>query len=311
MDGRMGPAMHTVIAGGTGFLGSALATTLAGEGHTVTVLTRKPSAPGPRDPVRHVQWMPDGTVGPWAATLNGATAVVNLAGESIAAKRWTASQKQRILDSRVRATRSLVGAIAQASPRPAVLISGSAVGYYGPRGDEPVTEDDGPGNDFLARVAIEWENEAMRAEQSLRVVRLRTGLVLERSGGALPKMLPPFWLGAGGPVGTGRQYWPWIHRRDWVDLVRVAIVTDSLAGPLNATAPNPVTNAEFARALGRALHRPAFMPAPGFALKLMLGEMADALLLSGQRAVPARAERLGHRFSFATVDAALRAIFAH
>jgi uncharacterized protein (TIGR01777 family) len=307
----MGPAMHTVIAGGTGFLGRTLATTLAGEGHTVTVLTRKPAAPGPRDPVRHVQWMPDGTVGPWAATLNGATAVVNLAGESIAAKRWTAGQKQRILDSRVQATRSLVDAIAHASPRPAVLISGSAVGYYGPRGDEPVTEDDGPGADFLARVAIEWENEAMRAEQSLRVVRLRTGLVLERSGGALPKMLPPFWFGAGGPVGTGRQYWPWIHRRDWVDLVRVAIVTDSLAGPLNATAPNPVTNAEFARALGRALHRPAFMPAPGFALKLMLGEMADALLLSGQRAVPARAERLGHRFSFATVDAALRAIFAH
>jgi uncharacterized protein (TIGR01777 family) len=306
----MEPAMHIVIAGGTGFLGSALATTLAAEGQTVTVLTRT-SAGGSRDPGRHVHWTPDGTVGPWAAALNGATAVVNLAGESIAAKRWTAQQKQRIRDSRVRATRSLVGAIEQASPRPTVFLSGSAVGYYGPRADEPVTEEHGPGNDFLAQVAIEWEQEAARAEQWLRVVLLRTGLVLERSGGALPKMLPPFWFGAGGPVGNGRQYWPWIHLRDWVDLVRFAIGTDRVAGPMNASAPTPVTNAAFAQALGRALHRPAFMPAPGFALRLMLGEMADALLLSGQRAVPAKAERLGHRFSFATLDAALRAIFDH
>jgi uncharacterized protein (TIGR01777 family) len=306
----MEPVMHIVIAGGTGFLGSALATTLAADGHTVTVLTRT-SAAGSPDPVRHVHWTPDGSVGPWAAALNGATAVVNLAGESSAAKRWTAQQKQRILDSRVGATRSLVGAIAQASPRPTVFVSGSAVGYYGPCGAEPVTEDHGPGGDFLAQVAIKWEKEATRAEPSLRVVLLRTGLVLERSGGALPKMLPPFWFGAGGPVGTGRQYWPWIHLRDWVDLVRFAIGTDRVAGPMNATAPTPVTNAEFARALGRALHRPAFVPAPGFALRLMLGEMADALLLSGQRAVPAKAERLGHRFSFATLDTALRAIFDH
>jgi uncharacterized protein (TIGR01777 family) len=172
------------------------------------------------------------------------------------------------------------------------------------------TEDTPAGGDFLADVCVRWEAEAMRvAGPATRVACIRTGLVLERDGGALPKMLPPFRLGAGGPVGSGRQYWPWIHRRDWIDLVRFAIDTPAVSGPLNASAPNPVTNAHFARALGRALHRPAFMPAPGFALKLLLGEMADALLLSGQRAVPAKAERLGFTFRFKTIEESLGAIF--
>jgi len=172
------------------------------------------------------------------------------------------------------------------------------------------TEEHTAGTDFLAHVAVDWEAEAMGVRARTRVVCVRTGLVLARDGGALPKMLPPFRVGAGGPVGSGRQYWSWIHRQDWIDLVRFAIRDPAVAGPLNATAPAPVTNAEFARALGRVLRRPAFMPAPAFALKLLLGEMAEALLLSGQRAVPAKAERLGYAFTFTRLDEALRAVFA-
>jgi hypothetical protein len=284
---------------------------LVRDGHELTILSG--GARGGGDFTKHVrqlQWAPDGRAGPWAASISGADAVVNLAGESIAAKRWTAAQKQRILDSRVQATRSLVAAIGRATAPPAIFVSGSAVGYYGPLGDEPAPEERAPGNDFLATVAVQWEAEAMRAAgRGTRVVCIRTGLVLARDGGALPNMLPPFWFGAGGPVGSGRQYWSWIHVQDWVDLVRFAIQTPAVTGPLNVTAPTPVTNADFARALGRALRRPAFMPAPGFALRLMLGEMADALLLSGQRAIPARAERLGHPFAFKDLDSALHAIF--
>ena len=176
---------------------------------------------------------------------------------------------------------------------------------------ETATEDRPAGSDFLAGVCERWEQEAMRAAgPRTRVACMRTGIVLEKDGGALPQMLPPFWFGAGGPVGSGRQYWPWIHRHDWIALVRWAIATPAANGALNATAPHPVTNAEFARALGRALHRPAFLPAPGFALRLLLGEMADALLLSGQNAVPAKAARGGFQFRYANVDQALGAIFA-
>ena len=178
-------------------------------------------------------------------------------------------------------------------------------------GDEIVTEDHPAGSDFLAQVCTEWEAEARRAATPrTRVALIRTGLVLDKHEGALPRMLLPFRFGAGGPLGSGRQYWPWIHRNDWVDLVRFVINTASASGPINATAPAPVTNAEFTKALGRALHRPAFMPAPAFALRLALGEMADALLLSGQRAIPARAEKLGYAFAFRQVDDALRAAVA-
>ena len=300
--------MPIVIAGGSGFLGQALAKALAQDGHEVVLLTRRSPATG-RDGSRAVAWTPDGSVGPWAAIINGAAAVINLAGESIAAKRWTAAQKHRIRDSRMLATRSLAGAIERAGTPPAVFISGSATGYYGPLGDEIATEEHPAGTDFLARVAEDWEAEAMAAHTRTRVVCVRTGLVLARDGGALPKMLPPFRVGAGGPVGSGRQYWPWIHRQDWIDLVRFAIRDPAVSGPLNAAAPAPVTNAEFARALGRALRRPAFMPAPAFALKLLLGEMAEAVLLSGQRAVPAKAERLGYAFTFKQLDDALSSIF--
>jgi uncharacterized protein (TIGR01777 family) len=301
--------MKIVIAGGSGFLGRPLAAALADQGHDVVTLTRGNAPRRGHTRSRAVTWTPNGEAGAWAAELDGAGAVINLAGESIAGKRWTAPQKQRILDSRVLATRSLVGAIQAASAAPPVFVSGSAVGYYGPHGDEIVTEDTAPGLDFLARVCVQWETEALLAASSrTRVVCVRTGVVLEQDGGALPQMLPPFKFGAGGPVGSGRQYWPWIHRSDWIALVQWAIHT-AAAVAINGTAPNPVTNAEFARALGRALRRPAFVPAPAFALRLLLGEMADALLLSGQRAVPARPERLGFTFRYAQLDQALAAIF--
>ena len=300
--------MRTVIAGGTGFLGRALARALVTAGHDVVVLTRR-AAVGPSSNGRAVVWSPDGRAGDWAREIDGAAAVVNLAGESIAARRWSAAQKRRILESRVLATRSLVNAIRQVAQAPHVFVSGSAVGYYGPRGDEPVTEANAPGSDFLARVCVDWEAEARPAESLTRVAYLRTGLVLDRNEGALPQMLPPFWVGAGGPVGSGRQYWPWIHLQDWVDLARFVMQTPAATGALNATAPAPVTNAEFAGALGRVLGRPSFLRAPGFALKVVLGEMAGPLLLTGQRAVPAKAEALGVTFTYRRLDDALRAIF--
>ena len=307
--------MKIVIAGGTGFLGRPLTDRLVSEGHDVVILTRRVS---PQLRARAVVWSPgkdaenivSGITGAWANEIDGADAVINLAGESIAGRRWSPSHKKQILESRIHATRSLAAAIAAASRPPSVFASGSAVGYYGPLGDELAVETTPAGSDFLAQVCQQWETEANRAASPrTRVVCIRTGLALERDGGALPQMLLPFKFGAGGPVGSGRQYWPWIHRTDWIDLVRWAIRTDAAAGPLNATAPNPVRNAEFARALGRALHRPSFMPAPAFALRLMLGEMADALLLSGQRAMPAKAQALGFSFKYSKLDDALAAIF--
>jgi len=304
--------VKVVIAGGTGFLGRPLSAAFAADGHDVVILSRSTDtvdARGSSQP-RIVAWTPDANVGPWAREIDGADAVVNLAGESIAGRRWSAAHKQRILDSRVDATRSLVAAIRAASRPPPVMVSGSAVGYYGPRGDEVVTEETPAGSDFLAQVCIHWEAEALRAvSERTRVICIRTGLVLERDGGALPQMLPPFRFGVGGPVGSGRQYWPWIHRADWIALVQWAIATAGATGAVNGTGPAPVTNATFARALGRAMHRPAFMPAPAFALRLLLGEMADALLLSGQRAIPEKAEQLGFSFRYQTVDATLAAIF--
>ena len=302
--------MRIVIAGGSGLLGTRLADACAAEGHTVVILTRGRGSHTPAGRER-VDWTPDGESGSWAARIDGADAVINLAGESIAGKRWSAAQKQRILESRVLATRSLATAIARAATPPRVFVSGSAVGYYGPRDDEPVTEITPAGSDFLARVCVEWETEAQRAASArTRVVCIRTGLVLSLRGGALPQMLPPFRFGAGGPVGSGRQYWSWIHIDDWVEVARWAITNGGVSDAINVTAPEPVSNAEFARALGRAMHRPAFMPAPAFALRLLLGEMADGLLLSGQRAIPAKATRLGFTFKYARLDDALRAIFA-
>jgi len=304
--------MRIVIAGGTGFLGRALTDVLGRDRHDLTILTRHaaPAADAPAMPgVRTMAWSPDGSVGLWASALDGADAVINLAGESIGEGRWSGARKAAILDSRVRATRSLVSAITRASSPPRTLLSASAVGYYGSRGDDVLTEAASAGADFLAGVCVQWEEEARRAKSPrTRVIAVRTGLVLDRRGGALPRMLTPFRLGAGGRLGSGRQYWPWIHRQDWVALVRFLLLNQSAAGPVNASAPLPVTNAEFTAALGRAMRRPALMPAPGFMLRIVLGEMADALLLSSQRVVPTKAQELGFTFTYPRLDQALENI---
>jgi len=298
--------MHIVIAGGSGFLGTALTQALVGGQHRVTVLTRRASPPTPPTPgITYAAWNPDGHTGPWSAALAGADAIVNLAGESIAAKRWSAAQKHALRESRLHATRSLTSAVRAMTKPPTVFVSGSAVGYYGDRGDETLTESSAPGHDFLAGVAKEWELAAHDLDDITRVALVRTGIVLDRRGGALPKMLPPFQMFVGGPLGTGRQYMPWIHKDDWVRLVTFVFGEERARGALNATGPNPVTNAEFSQALGRALKRPSFLPAPAFALRLALGEMADALLLGGQRAIPVRATDLGFSFRYSNIDEAL------
>jgi uncharacterized protein (TIGR01777 family) len=292
--------MHIVVAGGTGFLGRALQAALTAEGHHVTVLTRRPRAGVATD----VGWSPDGTAGPWAKALDGTDVVVNLAGEGIADKRWSPARKEALRDSRINATRSLAIAIRDARRPPPVFVSGSAVGYYGPRGDEPIAEDQPHGADFLGRLAADWESEAERARPAARLATIRTGLVLHPEGGALARMLTPFKFGVGGPLASGRQYMPWIHRDDWVRLVSWIGGERRAEGPFNVTAPTPVTNAEFSRTLGRVLHRPAFMPVPRFALKALFGELADSVV-TGQRAVPAHAERLGFDFRFRQLEAAL------
>jgi uncharacterized protein len=293
--------MRVVVAGGTGLLGTPLVRRLRTDGHDVTVLTRRTGAPGDGT----APWQPDGTAGPWAAVLNGAGAVVNLAGESIADRRWTAGRKRQLLDSRMHATRSLVAGIAAAPQRPALLLNASAVGYYGPRGEDVVTEETGPGQDFLGRLATAWEEAAtVAASTRTRVVLLRTGIVLTPDGGALGRMLLPFKLGVGGPLGTGRQYMPWIHAQDWIGLVCFLLASPEAAGPVNATAPVPVTNAEFSATLARVLRRPSVMRVPGFALRLAFGELAD-VLLTGQRVVPARAQALGFRFHWPELEGAL------
>jgi uncharacterized protein (TIGR01777 family) len=294
--------MRIVIAGGTGFLGTPLAAGLTRHGHDVVILTRRTG----HLPAALVTWNPDGTAGAWAAALEQADAVVNLAGASVGGRRWTEAWKRELRDSRLLATRSLVAGLQAVPARPRVFVSASGIGYYGPRGEEEVAEGEPPGDDFLARMGIEWEAEAARAGDSgARLVILRTGLVLAPDGGSLGRMLLPFRLGIGGSFGSGRQYVPWIHRRDWIDLVRWSLVSQAVHGTLNATSPQPVTNREFTRTLARVLRRPAVLPVPPFALRLVLGELADSVL-TGQRAVPRRALTLGFHFRFPELEPALR-----
>ena len=295
-------AMRIVIAGGTGLLGSALTRRLLRDGHTVAVLTRRPSH------VADVGWNPDAPGEPWAGIVGAADAVVNLAGESIAGRRWTRARKAALVDSRIRTTRALAAAIAAAPQPPAVLLSGSAIGIYGAHGDEPVTEITPPGDDFLASLCVAWEREAVAAAASTRVVLLRTGVVLAREGGALPQMALPFRLFAGGPMGSGRQCVAWVHLEDWVEMVRWALLTGAVSGPLNITAPHPVANRELATAIGRVLHRPALLPAPAFALRLALGEMAGAVL-TGACVLPAKAQALGFTFRHPRIEPALRSLY--
>jgi uncharacterized protein len=298
--------MKLVISGATGFIGSALCARLLEKGHTLALLTRgKPPDSG--TPAKSwLHWTP-GSPGDWESAVDGADGVINLAGEPIAGKRWTADQKRKLRVSRIESTRSLVGAAAKANQKPKFLLNASAVGYYGPRGDEIITEEARPGSDFLAVLCREWEEEAQRAEPlGVRTVRLRTGIVLGRGGGALAKMAPPFKFFVGGPLGSGAQWMPWIHLEDEVGLMVHLMERAEASGPVNATSPNPVRMKEFCRALGQAMGRPCWAPVPAFALRLVLGEMAE-MLLTGQRAIPAAAERLGYRFRYSDLREALQA----
>jgi len=289
--------VQIILAGGSGFLGQALKTRLQREGHAVANLSRHPRP----DVQEDLPWTPDGTAGPWATALDGADAVINLAGENIGDQRWTDERKRALEASRILATRSLVAAIRGAKKPPAVLLSGSAVGYYGAHGDELVTESTPPGDDFLARLCVEWEREAEQASPVTRVALIRSGLVMHPDGGVLARILLPFRMGVGGPLGSGTQFMPWIHLDDWVDFALWVITSPTARGAYNATAPSPVNNADFTRALGRALHRPAFLSVPGFALRMALGEFANSILI-GQRAIPARAEEQGFKFRFSNID---------
>jgi uncharacterized protein (TIGR01777 family) len=300
--------MNILITGATGFVGRRLCEMLHQAGHTVRALSRDSVAAKQRVP--HLKevfpWNPLQELPPLQA-FEGCDAVINLAGESIAG-RWTAPKKQLIRDSRVLGTKNLVNALAQLSSRPKVLLSASAIGYYGDRGEETLTEDAAPGSDFLAQVCRDWENEALKAESlGMRVVRLRIGLVLGRGGGTLQALLPLFRVGLGGPLGSGRQWWSWIHRDDLCRLIVQILVNENVSGPVNATAPQPVRQKEFAQVLGRVLRRPAFLPTPAFALKIALGEFADGILAS-QRVLPRRAQEMGYRFQFEELEGALREI---
>ena len=297
---------RVTLTGATGLLGTRLVRALRERGDEVTVLSRRPERAREAfggDVEAHA-WDPGAGPAP-AAALAGRDAVVHLAGEDVA-QRWSDASKRRIHDSREQGTRNLVAGLRAAEPRPAALVSSSAVGYYGPHGDEPLPEDTPPGGDFLARVCVAWEREAQAAEQlGVRVVRVRTGVVLDRAGGALAKMLPFFKAGVGGPVAGGRQMMPWVHVDDVVGIYLRALDDAAWSGAVNATAPEPVTNKTFSKALGRALHRPAIAPVPAFAIQLLYGDMSE-IVTKGQNAVPRRTVELGYRHAHPDLHEALR-----
>ena len=298
--------MRVTVTGATGLIGRRLVGELTDRGDEVTVLTRSPARAREALPgTTPVEWDPDSGPAP-AEALDGRDAVIHLAGEPVA-QRWNDDAKRRILDSREAGTRNLVAGMRAAAQPPGVLVSASGVGYYGPRGDERLDEDAPAGNDFLARVCVAWEREAQSHEG--RVVCVRTGIVLDKGGGALAKMLPFFKLGGGGPVAGGRQYMSWIHVDDLIAMYLAALDGDAWTGAVNATAPTPVTNKEFSKALGHALHRPAVAPVPGFAVRALYGEMAD-IVIHGQRVVPERPRVLGFRFAHPELGEALESALA-
>jgi len=300
--------MKIVITGATGMIGSLLVERLDNRLDTsLVLLSRKPAQEIPVANRQWLAWQP-GASGEWQRAIDGADAVINLAGEPIAGKRWSPRQKLILRSSRIEATQSLVEAIGKSKVKPKTLISASAVGYYGPHGDERLNEDSKPGDDFLSRLCVDWESEAKNAESfGVRVSVLRTGIVLAKGAGALQKMVPPFKLFAGGPLGSGLQWMPWIHIDDEVGLIEFLLDQADARGPFNGTAPNPVTMAEFSQALGRALNRPSWASVPPSVLALMLGEMAD-MLLTGQRAMPDAALKLGFQFKYPFLADALSAL---
>jgi uncharacterized protein (TIGR01777 family) len=298
--------LRVSVTGASGLIGSRLLTALRAKGAEVTVLTRDPARASSRlGDVEAVRWDPLGEPAP-AEALSGRDAVIHLAGENVA-QRWSAKAKRAIEESRVSGTRNLLEGLRAAADRPDVLVSSSAIGYYGPHGEEPLDEDAPPGRDFLARVCVEWETEAGRArELDMRTVPVRTGVVLDSDGGALAKMLPPFKLGVGGPVAGGRQYVSWIHTDDVVGMMIAALEDERWSGPVNATAPVPLPNRDFSRALGRVLGRPSLLPVPGLALRALYGEMSE-IVTTGARVVPAKALVLGYSFRHPELEEALRA----
>lgn len=302
-------AMRVTLTGATGLIGPSLVATLRERDAQVTVLTRDPErAKAKLGDVQAVRWELSSEPAP-AEALAGRDAIVHLAGEPVA-QRWSAKVKQAIRESRLLGTHNLIEgirAVAQeAGQRPGTLVSSSAIGYYGPHGDEPLDEDAAPGSDFLAEVCVEWENAAAAArELGLRVVQVRTGVVLDSDGGALSKMLPPFRLGVGGPVAGGRQYISWIHAKDLVGMMLAAIEDERWSGPVNATAPEPATNRDFSKVLGGVLGRPALLPVPGAALRVLYGDMAE-IVTSGARVLPAKPLVLGYKFSHPQLEEALR-----
>jgi uncharacterized protein len=316
--------MRVLMTGATGLVGTALTQALVRDGHTVCRMVRRETvsrktdspaqAAGPR--VIDVPWDPEASGGLTFADsqgeIGGADAVVNLAGASIAGTRWTQQGKMVLRSSRVRTTGSLVSALGRLKTVPKVLVSASAIGYYGSRGDEVLTEESKPGDDFLAKVAVDWEAEAKKAEAlGMRVVLARFGIILAKHGGALPQMMRPFTFFVGGKMGSGRQWMSWVTLDDVIGVIRYALDNPSVSGVLNVVAPQPVCNAEFTRALARAMHRPAVFPAPAFALRLALGrEMADSLLLASQRVEPARLAAAGYTFRHSGLPTALAALQA-
>lgn len=303
--------MRVVVAGGTGMIGSRLVKNLAENNHEVAVLTRNPTK-HERDlpaPVKLIEW--DGkTVGSWAETLNGVDAVVNLVGESLAGDhffpdRWTDEKKRRIRQSRLEPAQALVEAIRQLPEKPDLLLQASGIDYYGPRAEEVVTEEADPGSGYLAQFCVEWESYTAPVEElGTRRVILRTGLVLTTEGGPLPRILPILGLFVPGPFGNGRQWWPWIHMDDEIRAISFLLTLDQASGPFNLTAPSPVTNRVMTKTLSRVTNRPA-IPVPGFALRLMVGEVA-VVVLTGRRAVPQRLLDLGFGFKYTDLEPALR-----
>lgn len=302
--------MKILITGSSGLVGTALVSALARAGHTVCRLVRPQSAAGegPKEGFG-VAWNP--ATEELGGAGVGADAVVNLAGASIAGGRWTAERKALLRSSRIGTTHALVGALAKMNARPSVLVSASAIGIYGDRGDETLTEESKPGTDFLADLAKEWEAEALKAEAlGTRVVLARFGIILAPDGGALPKMLTPFKLGVGGRLGSGKQWMSWVTLEDVVAILRFAIENATVRGAINIVSAQPLRNSEFTKVLAKAVHRPALFPAPAFALRLALGEMANALLLSSQRVLPQASEKLGYRFLHPDLTSALSSVLA-
>ena len=289
---------HILVTGGTGFVGTKLRSALVAHGHWVSIATRTPQAPRSlHSGVDYVPYLPD---------LAKYDAVVNLAGENLFAARWNPAVKARLRSSRIDATRALVEALAKASKKPTVLVNASAIGVYGDQGERTLAENAAHGDDYLAELCTAWEREAENAREfGVRVVSLRIGVVLGNGGGALAKMLPPFKLGLGGPIGSGRAWMSWIHVTDLAQLIAFAVENAQLTGPVNAVAPQACTNGDFTKALGRALHRPAFFPLPPFMLKAVFGEVASVLTAS-QRCVPQAATQAGFHYKFGDIDAALR-----